>query len=311
MATTDALTAYLAPQGRLTELLAELGSDRVLEVHDHLVLARGAPVRVAWVRNIWHDPVRISFASINDAARALRDLQRNWVGYSTAHHRRAALIQSKLPHVSAKPLVFPAPPPSAPLGSWTLLGRDTLLASTRCSSAFPNGEVRFVEDRRGPPNRAYLKLWEALTLLGQRPSAGQHCVDLGAAPGGWTWVLQSLGARVTAIDKAALDADVAALPGVEQQRQSAFAVPPDSLGTVDWLVADIACYPERLLRLVHRWREAGTCDRFVCTLKFQGATDHEVTRRFAAIPRSALHHLSHNKHELTWTLLPEEERAGA
>jgi len=26
--------------------------------------------------------------------------------------------------------------------------------------AVPNGEIRFVEDRIGPPSRAYLKLWE-------------------------------------------------------------------------------------------------------------------------------------------------------
>ena len=48
----------------------------------------------------------------------------------------------------------------------TLLDANTLLAATRCTSAFPNGEVAFVEDSETPPNRAYLKLWEALTLLG-------------------------------------------------------------------------------------------------------------------------------------------------
>src|SRR5207244_12184354 len=32
----------------------------------------------------------------------------------------------------------------------------------------------------------------------------------------------------------------------------------------------------------------------------QGATDHDAARRFAAIAGSQLHHLFHNKHELTW-----------
>jgi 23S rRNA (cytidine2498-2'-O)-methyltransferase len=41
----------------------------------------------------------------------------------------------------------------------------------------------------------------------------------------------------------------------------------------------------------------------VCTLKFQGPTDHETARRFAAIPGSRLMHLHHNKHELTWIKL--------
>ena len=116
-----------------------------------------------------------------------------------------ALIQAQLPKVSAKPLVFGEPPPAAPVGSWTLLDANTVLAAPRCSSPFPHGEVRFVEDRTGPPSRAYLKLWEAFTLLGRRPGSGDLCLDLGSSPGGWSWALQKLGARVISVDKAPLD----------------------------------------------------------------------------------------------------------
>ncbi len=70
------------------------------------------------------------------------------------------------------------------------------------------------------------------------------------------------------------------------------------------------CYPRRLLDLVRRWLEAGTARNFVCTVKFQGATDFEVQDAFAAIPGSRLVHLHHNKHELTWINL-ERERAAA
>jgi 23S rRNA (cytidine2498-2'-O)-methyltransferase len=58
-----------------------------------------------------------------------------------------------------------------------------------------------------------------------------------------------------------------------------------------------------LLGLVERWLAADTCRRFVCTLKFQGPTDHDTARRFAAIPGSRLLHLHNNKHELTWMRL--------
>ena len=58
------------------------------------------------------------------------------------------------------------------------------------------------------PSRAYLKLWEAFTVLGIRPAPGDFCIDLGASPGGWTWVLQSLGARVLSIDKGSVEQDV-------------------------------------------------------------------------------------------------------
>jgi 23S rRNA (cytidine2498-2'-O)-methyltransferase len=297
----EPLTAYLAADGFLDELLAELGPASA--IHGRLVLAPGPPRPAAWAQNIWHGPRRLTIASIGDAARQLRAVQRNWALYSHALHRRAALIAEKLPKVSAKPLRFGDEAPSAPLGSWTLLDAETVLAAPRCASAFPNGEVAFVEDRAAPPSRAYLKLWEALTLIGERPGPGDLCLDLGASPGGWSWVLHGTGARIVSVDKAALDPRIAALPGLEYRQLSAFALDPASLGPVDWLFSDVVCYPARLYRLVETWLAAGTCRRFVCTLKFQGATDHETARRFAAIPNARLMHLSHNKHELTWVKL--------
>jgi 23S rRNA (cytidine2498-2'-O)-methyltransferase len=222
--------------------------------------------------------------------------------YAPVHHRRAALIQEKLPHVSAKPVVFPTAAPAAPLGSWTLLAPDRMLAAASCSSPFPNGEVDLVEDKVGPPSRAYLKLWEALVRLRRWPQPGERCLDLGACPGGWTWVLARLGASVVAVDKAPLDPKVAAMPGVEWRGESAFGLDPASVGPVDWLFSDVICYPARLLRLVERWRASGLVQNFVCTIKFQGETDHETARAFAAIPGATVLHLHNNKHELTFLL---------
>ena len=291
-------TAYLAAEGFEEDLRTELGE--VSASYGRLLLSPGAPKSAAWAANIWLEPVQFSIASIGDAAKRLRAIQRNWALYSHGHHRRAALIEAKLPKVSAKPLTFPQSAPTAALGSWTLLDPATVLAAARCTSPFPNGEIRFVEDKTAPPSRAYLKLWEALTLLGERPKPGALCLDLGSSPGGWTWALAALGARVISVDKAALDPRIAALPGVEFRRESAFALDPRALGPVDWLFSDVVCYPKRLLGLVERWLADGTCRRFVCTLKFQGATDHATARDFAAIPGSRLLHLHHNKHELTW-----------
>jgi 23S rRNA (cytidine2498-2'-O)-methyltransferase len=297
------LTGYLAADGFLDELLHEVGPE--VETRGRLVLAEGPAKPAAWAANIWHEPVRLRIGSIGEGAKALRSLQRNWALYSTGQHRRASLIQAKLPMVSAKPLRFPAPAPGAPLGSWTLLDAETILAAPRCASPFPHGEARFVEDRSGPPNRAYLKLWEALTLAGRYPEPGERCLDLGSSPGGWSWVLAGLGARVLSVDKAPLDPAVAALPNVEVRQASAFALEPAELGPVDWLFSDVICYPERLYRLVTAWLDSGLCRNFVCTVKFQGATDFAAQARFAAIPGSRLVHLHHNKHELTWIRLSE------
>jgi 23S rRNA (cytidine2498-2'-O)-methyltransferase len=301
------LTGYLAPAGFLAELQAELGT-AVRETHGALVLADGPAKPIAWASNVWHEPMHIPISSIGDAAKKLRAIQRNWALYSFAHHRRAALIADKLPKVSAKPIVFGAPAPSAALGSWTLIAPDLLLASPCCSSPFRNGEVRFVEDRTAP-SRAYLKLWELFTLMSERPQPGELCLDLGSSPGGWTWVLQKLGARVVSVDKAALDPRIADLPGITYRRESAFALDPRTVGPVDWLFSDVVCYPKRLLALVRKWLEAGAIRRFVCTVKFQGATDFEAMRQLAAVPGSRLIHLHHNKHELTW-IYPSVHPAG-
>jgi 23S rRNA (cytidine2498-2'-O)-methyltransferase len=298
------ITAYLAAEGFVEQLQEELHRAGIVVRHRHerLLMCDGPAIAAAWAANIWHDGVDLPVASIGGAAQALRDSQRNWAMYAPLHHRRAKLIEERLPHVSAKPIVFPAAAPTAPLGSWTLLAPDRLLAAARCSSPFANGEVAFVEDRTGPPNRAYLKLWEALVRLGHWPGPGERCLDLGASPGGWTWVLARLGAEVLAVDKAPLDPRVAAMPGVDWRGESAFALEPASVGQVDWLFSDIVCYPARLLRLVERWRSSGLVRNFVCTLKFQGATDHDTAAAFAAIPGAQVQHLHHNKHELTFML---------
>ncbi|MBS0539931.1 MAG: hypothetical protein JSR47_14290 [Proteobacteria bacterium] len=298
------ITAYLAADGLQEQLREELrrANVAIASAHDRLLLTEAPPIASAWAANIWHDCIEWPVESIGSAAKALRGLQRNWAMYAPLHHRRAALIQDRLPHVSAKPVVFPAAAPTAPLGSWTLLAPDRMLAAAQCSAPFPNGEVTFVEDKEGPPSRAYLKLWEALVRLRRWPQPGERCVDLGACPGGWTYVLARLGASVVAVDKAPLDPKVAAMPGVEWRGESAFAIEPESIGPVDWLFSDIICYPARLLRLVERWRVAGLARNFVCTLKFQGETDHESAAAFAALPGAHVLHLHHNKHELTFML---------
>src|SRR5262249_48253765 len=154
-------TAYLGAEGFVAELERELGA--VERGHGRLLIAQGRPRSAAWATNVWLEPQEIAIASISDAATKLRAIQRNWAVYAPRLYRRAALIQEQLPKASAKPFVFGSPPPAAPLGSWTLLDAGTMLVAPHCTSPFPNGEVRFVEDRSGPPSRAYLKLWEAST----------------------------------------------------------------------------------------------------------------------------------------------------
>ncbi|WP_425248229.1 SAM-dependent methyltransferase [Desulfonatronum thiosulfatophilum] len=294
------LTGYLAPDGFLPELTREVG-DGVLRL-GRLVLCPGPAVDAAWAQNVWHSPRVIAFESIAQAANALKGLGRRWALYDEhlRNRGRAKLIQERLSGPSPKSFRFGTTTPNSPLGSWTLLDDRTLLASARCSSPFAHGDIQFLEDKTGPPSRAYLKLWEVFTLLGQSPKPGQLCLDLGSSPGGWTWVLQKLGARVISVDKAPLAPGLANLEGVDFRVESAFAQRPEKIGPVDWLFSDVICYPHRLLSLVTQWLEAGAAKNYVCTIKFQGETDFETIDRFRAIPNSRLLHLAHNKHELTW-----------
>lgn len=291
--------AYLAPVGLEATLAEELrrAGAAVATWHGRLALSEEPPVASVWALDVWTAPQEIAVASIKAAADALRAMQRNWGAYAAAYHRRTALIGERLPPVKARPLAFPEPAPTGHLGAWTLLAPDHMLASPTKSSRFVNGECHFVEDHTGPPSRAYLKLWEACTRLGIWPRPGETCLDLGAAPGGWTWAIARLGASVAAVDKAALDAGVAAMPGVTQRNGSAFGLEPEP---VDWLFSDVIAYPDRLLALVRRWIDAGAPRHILCTVKFQGETDHDAVAAFAAIPGGRLTHLFHNKHELTF-----------
>jgi len=270
--------------------------------------------KIFWYQNCWLEPFRLEFASINEAASALRGIQRNWAACLFTCFRRGALIESKLPPIKIKPRPFTWQPGDSPVGSWTLLDENTIIASAACSSPFPNGVIEFEEDREGPPGRAYLKLWEALVRLSKWPEKGNRCLDAGASPGSWTWALAKLGAKVISVDRAPLENRINALPNVEYIRHDAFTLKPEDIGPIDWLFCDVACYPSRLFTWIEKWLASGLCRNFICTIKMQGTVsnetgnsgsiDFETPKRFADIPGSKVIHLYHNKHELTWIHSP-------
>ncbi len=297
-------TAYFAPEGFEKELEREIGD--VHKTYGRLMIAKGDARPLMWAENIWHDVKEMEIASIGDAAKKLRAIQRNWICYSFENHRRAAMIQENLPHISGKPIEFLSELPKATLGNWILIDKNKILYSAKTSSPFPNGAVNFIENKKEPPNRAYLKLWEAFTLIGKHPKRGDICLDLGSSPGGWTWVLSKLGAKVISVDKAPLEKNIDKMPGVEFRKESAFGIEPEKTGKIDWLFSDIACYPERLLQYIDRWLKKGECKNFICTIKLQGKTDFELMKKFLEIPDSRIIHLFHNKHELTWIKLDNE-----
>lgn len=171
----------------------------------------------------------------------------------------------------------------------------------RVLSRFPGGACPVPEDRR-PPARAYAKLLEALARWGRDIAPGETCADLGAAPGSWTWVALQRGARVTAVDRAPLRADLMAHPALTHLRGDAFRWLPEA--PVDWLLCDLIAEPARSVELLARWLEARACRRFVLTLKFKGdggdGALEQLKRVLAAAGAQAvLRRLDANRNEVT------------
>ena len=271
------------------------------DIHGNLIFSDKLVSKLCFAQDVWLDPYVKTFASISEAAKLLRQAGKFWFLNPLENVRRSQLIVEQLRTLPPLMRDFPVSEALAPIGCFSLLDKNTLVYSFKRWKAWPLGECHFIEDKTNPPNRAYLKLWEALSLMKAYPKAGETALDLGASPGGWTYVMHTLGVKVTAVDKAELDPKISSLSGVTFLKQSAFALDPDDLETpVDWLLGDIACYPERLFKLILRWIESKRAKQMILTIKLQGETDLEILRKFQELPHSRTLQLFHNKHEVTF-----------
>lgn len=161
------------------------------------------------------------------------------------------------------------------------------------------------------PSRSVLKLDEALGLfLGSEERAawlrpGRRAVDLGAAPGGWSWLLLERGLKVEAVDNARLAPAVAGHPRLTHHRADGFTWRPR--GQVDWLVCDMVARPHRIAALTAAWLERGDCRHALVNLKlpmkrrWSSAREHLATLAAALPPggRLSARQLYHDRHEIT------------
>jgi 23S rRNA (cytidine2498-2'-O)-methyltransferase len=140
----------------------------------------------------------------------------------------------------------------------------------RDSAPWPLGIPR-LKLHADAPSRSALKLEEALlTLLDERERGtllqpGMRAADLGAAPGGWTWVLARHGLQVTAIDNGPLRPHVLDSGRVEHLRADGFAWQPPR--PLDWMVCDMVEQPRRVAARMAQWFAEGWCRQAVFNLK--------------------------------------------
>jgi 23S rRNA (cytidine2498-2'-O)-methyltransferase len=154
-----------------------------------------------------------------------------------------------------------------------LLAPDrALVAATHVGRSMPwPGGIPRLRFPRTAPSRSTLKLEEAfLTLLDEREREawlrpGMSAVDLGAAPGGWTWQLARRSIRVTAVDNGPMDAALMQSGLVVHRREDGFRFRPDD--PVDWLVCDMVEQPRRVAACMAQWLGQGWCRRAIFNLK--------------------------------------------
>jgi 23S rRNA (cytidine2498-2'-O)-methyltransferase len=121
------------------------------------------------------------------------------------------------------------------------------------------------------PSRSTMKLSEAIEVFMDRSEqmrllrSGMQAVDLGAAPGGWTWQMVKRGIRVTAVDNGPMKGVLATHPLVQHLKQDGFKYAPRK--AVDWLVCDMVEKPSKVATLIASWFAAGWCKHAIFNLK--------------------------------------------
>ncbi|WP_341503438.1 23S rRNA (cytidine(2498)-2'-O)-methyltransferase RlmM [Gallaecimonas sp. GXIMD4217] len=132
------------------------------------------------------------------------------------------------------------------------------------------------------PSRSTLKLEEAFhyflskTQREKRLISGMNAVDLGAAPGGWTYQLVRRGMMVQAVDNGPMDEQLMNSGQVKHIREDGFKYEPKKKN-VHWLVCDMIENPKRVANLMCDWFIDGWCHEAIFNLKLP------VKRRFHTV----------------------------
>ncbi|HRP72735.1 MAG TPA: 23S rRNA (cytidine(2498)-2'-O)-methyltransferase RlmM [Luteimonas sp.] len=188
------------------------------------------------------------------------------------------------PALRKRGLLATAVDPSLPrLHVCFVAGDHALLASAdpATTAPWPLGVPR-LKLHADAPSRSALKLDEALLCLlddRQRDTLlrpGMTAADLGAAPGGWTWVLARHGLRVTAIDNGPLRPHVLDTGLVEHLRADGFRWQPSH--PLDWMVCDMVEQPSRVARRMGEWFAEGWCRQSIFNLKLPMKKRWQETR---------------------------------
>jgi 23S rRNA (cytidine2498-2'-O)-methyltransferase len=161
------------------------------------------------------------------------------------------------------------------------------------------------------PSRSALKLEEALLVLLDDDERARllrdnmQAADLGAAPGGWSWVLMRHGMKVTAVDNGPLRQALLDSGRVDHLRVDGFSWQPRQ--ALDWMVCDMVEQPRRVAERMATWLREGWCRHAIFNLKLPMKKRWDETRLcldlFAAQAQRPLliraRQLYHDREEIT------------
>jgi len=239
----------LDPQDRITPLLAALGESSARRCYGQLIVEHSDA-----------DAAKPLASLARSLGNALRQVlrKRGWLSASD---------DATLPRLHV-----------------VLIAGDHLLLAEGDPAGSPDwpGGIPRLRMLRDAPSRSALKLEEALQVLltpAERErwlKPGMRAADLGAAPGGWSWVLARAHLRVTAIDNGPL-ADTALATGlIEHLRADGFRWQPNT--PLDWLVCDMVEQPARVAERMATWFREGWCRRAIFNLKLPMKKRWQETR---------------------------------
>lgn len=182
--------------------------------------------------------------------------------------------------------------------------------------AFSQGQQRMSMDLKAP-SRSFLKLEEAFHVFGCEPKANEIVVDLGAAPGGWSYSALKRGASVIAVDNGPLRDPVKSHKEIRHLQVDALSYKYDEGKIVDWLLCDIVEKPDMILVLLHKWLSQKRCRYFVVNLKVGRADPITLLKEIkdpqkgisSFCKRLVIRQLYHDREEITLMGEAEENKA--
>jgi 23S rRNA (cytidine2498-2'-O)-methyltransferase len=257
------------------------------------LLVNGEPIALTS-----NDRVNPCLAALNTLldAMGIKQVSTCWVEYPDTNDGKALSTAAKAiePRLHTALLAEGRIRDDSPIRAHVFLTPDRRAWIGVCDMRAAANEVCGIPRLRMPadaPSRSTLKLAEAIQFfLGNDAeellTPEMRAVDLGAAPGGWTWQLVHRGLRVIAIDNGALKGELVDNALVKHLREDGFRYQPKV--AVDWMVCDMVEQPSRIAKLVGTWLANDWARYIIFNLKLPMKKRHEELERCRDIILDAL-----------------------